>query len=218
MSNNDKQAEQDNTAGKAADDGLQRQGVGGGNKVAGGSGPGSDNPALAETYAEESGDISTADFLLARESAEEERLRQEQTQIYADQARSQDPRGRRNTEGGSGQWPADGEQSPAEYMDAPRAESSLLGGSAGSGVGMNTIELEGEVDAMNDRVGADAARNQSPVHLGSPDPADPQADFYTRREYDRDNPPSDLDVLAPGMSYLPPKDKNKGKGKEKSGK
>ena len=95
MSNNDKQAEQDNTAGKAADNSLQRQGVGGGDKVAGGSGPGSDNPALAETYAEESGDISTADFLLARESAEEERLRQEQAQIYADQARSQDPRGRR---------------------------------------------------------------------------------------------------------------------------
>src|SRR6476661_4128439 len=67
MSNNDKQAKQDSTAGKAANDSGQRQGVGGGDKVAGGSGPGSDNPALAETYAEESGDISTADFLLARE-------------------------------------------------------------------------------------------------------------------------------------------------------
>jgi hypothetical protein len=218
MSNNDKPAEQDSAAGKVADNGQQRQGIGGGNKVAGGSGPGSDNPALAETYAEESGDISTADFLLARESAEEERLRQEQTQIYADQARSQDPRGRRSTGNKSGGQPADGEQGPAAYMDAPHAESSLLGGSAGAGVGMNTIELEGEVDAMNDRVGADAARNESPVHLGSPDSVDPQADFYTRREYDQDNPPSDLDVLAPGMSYLPPKDKNKGKGKEKSGK
>ena len=93
MSNNDKQAKQDSTAGKAADDSRQLQGAGGGDKVAGGSGPGSDNPALAETYAEESGDISTADFLLAREFAEEERLRQERAQIYADQARSQDPEG-----------------------------------------------------------------------------------------------------------------------------
>jgi hypothetical protein len=211
MSSNDKQAEQDNTAGKAAANNPQQQGVGGGNKVAGGSGPGSDNPALAETYAEESGDISTADFLLARESAEEERLRQEQTQIYADQARSQDPRGRRTERNTSGGQPLDGEQGPAAYMDAPHAESSLLGGSAGAGVGMNTIELEGEVDAMNDRVGADAARNESPVHLGSPDPSDPQADFYTKREYDQDNPPSDLDVLAPGMSYLPPDDDDKGK-------
>jgi len=210
MNSNDKRAEQDNTAAEATDSSPQRQGIGAGDKVPGGSGPGSDNPALAETYAEESGDISTADFLRKRESAEEERLRQEQTQIYADQTRAQDPRGRRDTEGESGAWPLDGEQSPAEYMDAPRAESTLLGGSAGSGVGMNTIELEGEVDAMNDRVGADAARNQSPVHLGSPDPSDPQADFYTRREYDRDNPPSDLDVLAPGMSYLPPDDEDEG--------
>ncbi len=218
MSNNDKQAEQDSTAGKAADNSRQRHGVVGGNKVAGGSGPGSDNPALAETYAEESGDISTADFLLARESAEEERLRQEQAQIYADQARSQDPRGRRSSGNKSGGQPLDGEQGPAAYMDAPHADSSYLGGSGGEGAGMSTIQFEGEVDAMNDRVGADAARNESPVHLGSPDPADMDADFYTRREYDRDNPPSDLDLLAPGMSYLPPKDKNKGKGKEKSGK
>ena len=216
MSNNDKPAEQDNTAGKAINDNRQQQGVGGGNKVAGGSGPGSDNPALAETYAEESGDISTADFLLAREAAEEERLRQEQAQIYADQARSQDPRGRRTERNTSGGQPLDGEQGPAAYMDAPHAESSLLGGSAGAGVGMSTIELEGEVDAMNDRVGADAARNESPVRLGSPDSADPQADFYTKREYEQDNPPSDLDILAPGMSYLPPDDKDK--GKEKSGK
>ena len=216
MSSNDKQAKQDSTAGNVADNSRQRQGVGGGDKVAGGSGPGSDNPALAETYAEESGDISTADFLRARESAEEERLRQKQAQIYADQARSQDPRGRRTERNTSGGQPLDGEQGPAAYMDAPHAESSLLGGSAGAGVGMNTIELEGEIDAMNDRVGADAARNESPVHLGSPDPVDPQADFYTKREYDRDNPPSDLDVLAPGMAYLPPDDEDK--GKEKSGK
>jgi len=215
MNSNDKRAEQDNTAAEATDNNLQRQGVGGGDKVAGGSGPGSDNPALNETYAEESGDISTADFLRARESAEEERLRQEQTQIYADQTRSQDPRGRRDTGDGSGAWPVDGEQSPAEYMDAPRAESSLLGGSAGSGVGMNTIELEGEVDAMNDRVAADAARNESPVRLGSPDPADPQADFYTRREYVQENPPSDLDVLAPGMAYLPPDDEDEGEDGDK---
>ena len=93
-----------------------------------------------------------------------------------------------------------------------------FGGSGGEGVGMNTIEFEGEIDAMNDRVGADAARNESPAHLASPDPSDRDADFYTRREYDQSNPPSDLDVLAPGMSYLPPKDKNKDKGKEKSGK
>lgn len=217
MSNNDKQAKQDSTAGKVANDSRQPQGVGGGNKVAGGSGPGSDNPALAETYAEESGDISTADFLLARESAEEERLRQERAQIYADQARSQDPRGRRGKGKKSGGRPQDGEQGPAAYLDAPHADSSFLGGSGGEGVGMSTIEFEGEIDAMNDRVGADAGRNESPAHLASPDPNDRSADFYTKREYEQSTPPSDLEVLAPGMSYLPPQDK-KGKGKEKSGK
>ena len=214
MSNNDKAIEHEGGVDREAATNQPRQGVGGGNKVAGGSGPGSDNPALAETYAEESGDISTADFLRARESAEEERLRRQRAQIYADQARSQDPRGRRDADDEGRDGLMEGEQSPAEYMDAPHSEASLLGGDAAGGVGMSTIEFEGEVDAMNDRVAADAARNDSPTLLSTPNPADPEADFYDKREFDHDEPPSDLDVLAPGMVYLPPDDDDKKKRDE----
>jgi hypothetical protein len=203
MGDKDKQAEQA--------DNEQRQGIGGGNKVEGGSGPGSDNPAQAETYAAQAGEISTADFLRARESAEEERLRRQHAENYADQQRALDPRARRTESDQQGSWPDDGEQSPAEYTDAPHADSSYLGGGGAGGFGFDNIEFEGEVDAQADRVGADAARNQSPSGLGSPDSADPDADFYDRREYDHDEPPSDLDTLAPGMVYLPPDDKDKGK-------
>jgi hypothetical protein len=211
MSNNDKQAKPDNPAVKKSTANEPRQGIGGEDKVAGGSGPGSDNPALAESYAEEAGAISTADFLMARESAEEERLRQQQAKMYADQSRSLDHRQQRNDAGERAAWPAEGEQSPAEYADAPHADSSYLGGSGASGFGFDTIEFEGEVDAQADRMGAEAAKNQSPSGLGSPDTADPDADFYDRREYDQDNPPSDLDTFAPGMVYLPPDDSDKDK-------
>jgi hypothetical protein len=47
--------------------------------------PGSANPALNETTAYEKGETSTADFLRARESAEEQRPRSTGKEMYADQ-------------------------------------------------------------------------------------------------------------------------------------
>ncbi|MEO8286943.1 MAG: hypothetical protein ABI670_10965 [Chloroflexota bacterium] len=48
--------------------------------------PGSANPALPETIGVETGATTTADLLRARESAEEERLRSQHADMYADQA------------------------------------------------------------------------------------------------------------------------------------
>ncbi len=52
--------------------------------------PGDANPALNETISYERGEESTADFLRARESAEEQRSRKRGSEIYADQSTDED--------------------------------------------------------------------------------------------------------------------------------
>lgn len=185
-----------------------RQGIGGGDKVAGGSGPGSDNPALEETYAEQSGEISTADLLRAREGAEEQILRQQGAEMYADQSATARPDEHRDADAGRPNYPADRDRNPGEYMESPRADAAYLGGSgAGGGSGQDTIQLEAQADALADRAGTEGARGESPVHLSSPG-ADTEAEIYAEREWTQPTPPSEMDMLAPGMVNLPPEDDN----------
>src|SRR5215203_3604866 len=97
-------------------DKQNRQGIGKGDKVAGGSGPGSDNPALEETYAEQAGEIPTADLLRARESAEEQIMRAQGAEMYADQSPTARPGEQTDSDGGRPNWPADRNRTPGEYM------------------------------------------------------------------------------------------------------
>ncbi|MEO5953154.1 MAG: hypothetical protein ABIQ44_11870 [Chloroflexia bacterium] len=175
-------------------DKQDRQGIGKGDQVAGGSGPGSDNPALKETYEEQAGEITTAEFLLAREGAEEQRMRNQSAEMYADQSPT-----------ASSQQDADRDSTPGEYMESPRAEGSFLGGSGSGGTGQDTMQLEGEADALADRAGTQAAKSELPAdvpNVGS----DPQGDIYAEGEWGQANPPSEMDMIAPGMVYLPPAD------------
>ena len=185
-----------------------RQGIGKGDKVAGGSGPGSDNPALDETYAEQAGEISTADLLRVREGAEEQRLREQGSEMYADQSPTARPDEWRDADSGRPNWPADRDRSPGEYMESPRAEGPLLAGSgAGGGSGADTLQLEAEADALADRAGAEAAKNES--RAGVPNPAaSPDMDTYAEREFGRPSPPSEMDMIAPGMVNTPPEDED----------
>lgn len=183
-----------------------RQGVGSGDKVAGGSGPGSDNPALDETYAEQAGEISTADLLRVRESAEEQRLRDQKAEIYADQSPGAGPDQWRDIDAGRPNWPAERDRSPGEYMESPRADAAYLSGSgAGGGSGADTQQLEAEADALADRTGSQAARGEARSGIADPG-ADPEEDIYAREEWTEPQPPSEMDMFAPGMVNLPPED------------
>jgi len=182
-------------------DKQNRQGIGKGDKVAGGSGPGSDNPALEETYAEQAGEIPTADLLRARESAEEQIMRAQRAEMYADQSPTARPGEQTDSDAGRPNWPADRDRSPGEYMEAPRADATHLSGSGSGGTGQDTIQLQGEVDALADRAGSEQAKGELPggTNLGG----DPANDVYSEREWGRPAPPSEIDMLAPGMTYLP---------------
>ncbi len=176
------------------------QGVGGGDKVAGGSGAGSDNPALEETYEEQAGEISTADLLRAREGAEETRLREQGAEIYADQSDTAGPDEWRDTDAGRPNWPLDRDRNPGENMESPSAEGALLSGSgAGGGTGEDTLQLEAEADALADRTWRAAV----------PEPGDNlDLDIYDEREFGHPDPPSEMDMFAPGMVNLPPEDED----------
>jgi hypothetical protein len=187
-------------------DNKNRQGIGRGDKVEGGAGPGSDNPALEETYAERAGEISTADLLRVREGAEEQILREQGAEMYADQSPTARPDEHRNADAGRPNWPADRDRNPGEYMESPRAQGPLLSGSgAGGGSGADTMQLQGEADALADRAGAEASRGE--MRAGVPNPgADTESDIYAEREFGRPTPPSEMDMLAPGMVNLPEDD------------
>ena len=186
-------------------DNQSRQGIGKGDKVAGGAGPGSDNPALEETYAEKAGEISTADLLSARESAEEQRLRDGGAEMYADQSPTARADEHQDADGGRPNWPADRDRDPAEYMDSPRAQGPLLSGSASGGTGADMLQLQGQADALADRAGAESSKHES--RAGVPNPAATTgAEVYEDRDFGRPNPPSEMDMLAPGMVNLPPED------------
>lgn len=186
-------------------DNQNRQGVGKGDKVAGGSGPGSDNPALEETYAEAAGDIPTADLLRARESAEEQRLRNQGAEIYADQSPTARSAEQQDADSGRPNWPADRDRTEGEYMESPRAEGSFLGGSGSGGTGQDTMQLEGEADALADRAGTEAAKGELPANVPNVG-RDAEGEIYAEREWGNPSPPSEMDMLAPGMVYLPDED------------
>ena len=162
------------------------------------------NPALAETEGFERGQVSTADLLSARETAEEQRPRaagntqpyEDQPQATADEFEVKDA-GRPN-------WPDDRQQEPIEYMDAPRADMPLLSGNV---EGFEEPHIKGRQDATMDRDGTQASKGESRSGL----PAvglSAEEDEYERREMDAPSEPSELDRIAPGMLNVPPEDDN----------
>jgi hypothetical protein len=185
-------------------DNQNRQGIGRGDKVEGGAGPGSDNPALEETYAEKAGEISTADLLRMREGAEEQELREQGAEMYAEQSPTARPEEHRDADAGRPNWPADRDRNLGEYMESPRAQGPLLSGSgAGGGSGIDTQQLQGEADALADRAGTEASKGESRARVPSPG-ADEDLDTYAEREFGNPTPPSEMDMLAPGMVNVPP--------------
>lgn len=171
-------------------DNQNNHGIGKDNQVAGGSGPGNDNPALEETYEEQAGEITTAQFLAARESAEEQRMRNQGAEMYADQSPT----------AGSRQ-DANSDLTPGENLESPRAEGSFLSGSGSGGTGQDTMQLEGEADALVDRAGFDAARGALPDNVPNVG-GDAQGEIYAEGEWGQTNEPSEMDMIAPGMVYL----------------
>jgi hypothetical protein len=170
--------------------------------------PGDANPALPEAVGVQTGDASTAELLRARESAEEERLRDSQAEIYADQSKLT-PDEWAVTDRGRPNWPDDRVENPAEYMDSPRADSAYMAGSGGGidATGVDNERIKANADALADRVGTEASKSESLSGLSSPG-IDPEEDMYERREVGHPSPPSEMDTFAPGMTNLPPEDKD----------
>ncbi len=167
--------------------------------------PGDANPALAETVGAQQGETSTADMLMAREGAEEDRLRatgaDNADAMYQDQQRGVASQEYLDSDSGRPNWPDDRQREPMDYADAPRANVPLGAGSV-SGLDPN---LKGRVDAAVDRNSTEASYGESRSGL----PAvgwDETGDTYERREMDRPTPPSDMDLIAPEMSNLPTED------------
>ncbi|HKP52300.1 MAG TPA: hypothetical protein VJ183_06575 [Chloroflexia bacterium] len=167
--------------------------------------PGDANPALAETVGAQQGQTSTADMLMAREGAEESRLRA--TGAGATDAMYQDQQGGvasqeyLDSDSGRPNWPDDRQREPMDYADAPRANVPLGAGNA-SALDPN---LRGRMDATIDRGSTEASYAESRSGL----PAvgwDEAGDTYERREMDNPTPPSDMDLIAPEMSNLPTDD------------
>jgi hypothetical protein len=113
-----------------------------------GARPGDANPALDETLAHNEGTGSTADMLRVREAAEEENLRQAGGHMYADQAPNTRPDEWEDADKGRPNWPNDRQENPIEYMDAPRADAAYGATGAGGGTGIDSQQLEAEVDRL----------------------------------------------------------------------
>ncbi len=168
--------------------------------------PGDSNPALAETIQAQSGGVgSTAEMLMARESAEERGVRASGAAAddagYQDQQRGVASQEFLDSDSGRPNWPDDRQREPADYMESPRADMPLgTGGGAALDPG-----LKGRVDAAIDRDSTQASAQESRSGL-APVGHDAEEDAYERREMDRPGPPSDMDMIAPEMSNVPPGD------------
>ncbi len=165
--------------------------------------PGDANPALAETIGAEEGRVSTADLLRARETSEEQPVRGRGLQAYEDQSAGAQPDEFQNTDSGRPNWPDDRSEEPLEYMESPRANMPLGAGAPD----VYDLSFKGRVDAEMDRSATQASANES--HSGlSPVGNDAEEDKYEHREFERPEPPSDLDMIAPNMVNLPPEEDN----------
>ena len=170
-----------------------------------GASPGDANPALAATLDAQHGGASTAEMLIARESAEEDRLRTAGAgatdAIYQDQQRGVASQEYLDSDSGRPNWPDDRQREPMDYADAPRANVPLGAGN----VNALDLSLRGRVDATVDRNSTEASMGESrsglPIIGRNED-----EETYERREMDRPTPPSDMDLIAPEMSNLPTED------------
>jgi hypothetical protein len=170
--------------------------------------PGDANPALDETLAHNQGTGSTADMLRARETAEEQNLRQAGGQIYADQSGVL-PEEWADTDKGRPNFPLDRQEQPIEYTDSPRIESSYGATGAGGGTGVDSQQLEAEVDRMVAHESNEV--NKAWSRTGMPQiGANAEEDKYAEREVGRPSPPSEMDMFSHGTPHLPPED-NDGK-------
>lgn len=168
--------------------------------------PGDANPALVETVGVEEGRLPTAEALRTREAAEEEHLKAAQAQAYQDQGLGATPGEFEQVDTGRPNWPDERLQAPMEYMESPRADSSLMSAGVGGAPDVFDINFKGRVDATMDRDSTQAAAQESRSGL-APTGYSPEEDKYERREMERPTEPSDLDRTAPGMINLPPRDK-----------
>jgi hypothetical protein len=168
--------------------------------------PGDSNPALAESLNAQQGQAgSTAEMLMAREGAEESRLRasgaDQANAIYQDQQDGVASQQYLDSDSGRPNWPDDRQREPLDYMQSPRANAPLGTG----GASMLDQTLAGRVDAAVDRDSTQAAAQESRSGL-SPVGHNEAEDTYERQEFGNPTPPSDMDLIAPEMSNLPPED------------
>jgi len=167
--------------------------------------PGEANPALGETIGQQEGTASTADLLRAREAAEEQHVRQAGREMYADQAPNTRPDEWEDADKGRPNWPNDRQEQPVEYMDSPRSDAAYGATGAGGGTGIDTQQLDAEVDRLTSYEGSVAG--QAEARSGMPQiGAHPDEDIYERREMGRPAEPSEMDMLAHGGVNLPPED------------
>lgn len=163
--------------------------------------PGEANPALDETAGAEQGSTSTADFLRAREAAEERPVQEAGLQPYQDQSSGSRPEQFQDSNSGRPNWPDDKQEEPINYMESPRANMPL-------GTGATDFydrSLAGRVDAAVDRSSTEAEKGESRSglpHVG----LDAEEDKYEQREFGQPQPPSDMETFAPGAPNLPPRD------------
>ncbi len=167
--------------------------------------PGSANPALVETVGASQGQVSTADMLRARETAEEQGLKEVGAQAYAEQSQGGAlPKEFTQTDSGRPNWPDDRRQAPTEYMESPRVDMSYLPSGIDKAGGSS---FAGRVDSNIDSLSTQAAAQESRSGL-SPVGMNAEEDKYEEREFGRPTPPSDIETIVPDMVNLPPENED----------
>lgn len=159
--------------------------------------PGDANPALKETEAAEKGEMTTAELLLARETAEEEFSRSAPASEYQDQ--NMENPGFNATDSGEPSFPYKyQEEATAKSMDSPDLQESFIGATGGVGA----LDLRGRAERVEERAGADTQYTDAMAGEG-PYGAKAQELDYSGPETPVPGPPSDLDEIAPDMRNIP---------------
>lgn len=167
--------------------------------------PGSANPALVETVGAAQGQVSTADMLRARETAEEQGLRGVGAEAYAEQSQGGSmPKEFTQTDSGRPNWPNDRRQAPIEYMESPRVDSSYFPSSIDKGGGSAfSARVDSTIDSLSTQASAQESRSGlAPVGMSADE------DKYEEREFGRPTPPSDIETVVPDMVNLPPENED----------
>ena len=168
--------------------------------------PGDANPALAETIGAEQGQVSTADQLLVRETAEERRPRATgNIHPYQDQGRGDAPDEFERADTGRPTWPDDRQEDPMEYMESPRADAPLMAGSPDKVGG--DLAMKGRMDMAAERDSTEATARETGTALPTTG-FSAEEDEYERREMRTPSESSDLDRIAPEMLNVPPEEDN----------